>query len=112
MERLKEHIAQFYAYHGIEVVRSNAETCVVTLPPQFRDLSAFTADLWCEFNAVVDIAVSHGTMEATIRLDNAGQTKVMSSLPVITVVLVGAAATLSMVYMPALQILARINGTA
>ena len=37
---------------------------------QFRDLSAFTADLWYEFNVVVDIAITHGTMEATIRFDS------------------------------------------
>ena len=73
MEAVKEHVTQFYAYHGIEVTRSNSETCVVTLPPQFKDLSAFTADLWCEFNVVVDISLSHGTIEATLRLDNARQ---------------------------------------
>ena len=70
MEAVKEHVTQYYAYHGIEVTRSNTETCVVTLPPQFKDLSAFTADLWCEFNVVVDIAVSHGTIEATLRIDS------------------------------------------
>ena len=75
MDPVKEHIIKYYAYHGIEVTRSNTETCVASLPPQFRDISAFTADLWCEFGVVVDIAMSHGTIEATIRFDASGKQK-------------------------------------
>ena len=91
MERLKEHVSQYYAYHGVEVTRSNAETCVVTLPPQFRDLSAFTADLWCEFGAVVDIAIIHGTIEATIRMDNASIRTGGRTGSVLSMLVVGAA---------------------
>ena len=102
MEAVKEHVTQYYAYHGIEVTRSNTETCVVTLPPQFRDFSAFTADMWTEFGVVVDVAVIHGTIEATLRLDagskQSGATGLLSILVVVIAFLV--AVVLGWTYIP------------
>jgi len=101
MEPVKEHVSQYYAYHGIEVTRSNAETCVVTLPPQFRDLSAFTADMWTEFGVVVDIAVLHGTMEATLRFDHAPQGPTSSSaFWVLAVLVILIAIVIGVLYIP------------
>lgn len=67
MDDVREHIGKFYSYHGIEVVRSNTETCVCTLPPQLRDIGALTADLYLEFGASVDLCLSNRDMEITIR---------------------------------------------
>lgn len=67
MEDVRNHISKYYAYHGVEVVRSNTETCVCTLPPQFRDVGALTADLWLEFGATVDLRLSNRDMEITVR---------------------------------------------
>ena len=101
MDAVKEHIVKFYAYHGIEVTRSNSETCVASLPPQFRDLSAFTADLWCEFGVVVDIAMAHGTIEATIRFDNAAKQKETSGASLIMVLIILVASVLlGVLYLP------------
>lgn len=101
MEPVKEHVKQYYAYHGIEVTRSNAETCVVSLPPQFRDLSAFTADVWTEFGVVVDIAIMHGSMEATLRFDNGTKEVGGSGLFLfLSVLVIFVAMVLGVVYIP------------